>query len=277
MAAETLIKTELDGGVFTITLNRPESMNAMNQAMGNRIRDAVRHAARDPEVRVVVVTGAGRAFCAGGDIKNLGKPDEEDTLAVRYGSDPRWNDTEMRVERLNETTMTYYQLQSMPKPTIAMVNGAAIGAGMAPALACDFRICSDRAVFNTGYANIALSGDIGTSYFLTCVVGTAKARELMFFPKTVSAQQALSMGLVTKVVPHDSLLEETMAMARELAAGPILAFGHMKENLSAAMEQDPRVAFDIESRNFVRCFQTQDHKEAVNAFKEKRKPVFTGN
>ena len=148
---------------------------------------------------------------------------------------------------------------------------------MVPALACDFRICSDRAYFNSGYANMALSGDIGATYFLTRVVGPALAREILFFPRKLDAQESLRLGLATKVVPHDSLLEETMAMARELASGPTLTFGHMKENLNAAVEQGAHVAFDIESRNFARCFQTADHREAVAAFKEKRKPVFRGN
>jgi 2-(1,2-epoxy-1,2-dihydrophenyl)acetyl-CoA isomerase len=271
-----LIKTQLEDGVFTITINRPESMNAMNQATGNRLREALRLSVRDPEIRVVIITGEGRGFSAGGDIKNLGKADPLDPLAVRYGDDPRWNGLEMRLERLNESAMTYYQLHAMPKPTIAMVNGAAIGAGVSLALACDFRVCSDQAFFNSGYANMALSGDIGISYFLTAVVGPAKARELLFFPRKVGAEEALRIGLVTKVVAHAQLQEQTMAMARELAAGPTLTFGHMKENLAAALELDPRTAFDIEARNFVRCFQTEDHKEAVTAFREKRRPVFKG-
>lgn len=277
MADEPLIKTQFEEGVFIITFNRPECMNAMNQAFCNRMRDVLRMVSRDPDVRVVVVTGAGRGFSAGGDIKNLGRHDTEDPLATRMGNDPRWNEMEMRVERLNETALTYLLLETMPKPTIAMVNGPAVGAGMVPALACDFRICSDRAYFNSGYANLALSGDIGATYFLTRIVGPARAREILFFPRMLDAQESLQWGLVTKVVPHDSLVAETMAMARELASGPTLAFGHMKENLNAAVEQSAYVAFDIESRNFARCFQTVDHQEAVVAFKEKRKPVFRGN
>ena len=274
--SEELIKTRLEEGVFVLTFNRPDSMNAMTTALGNRVADALRLAIRDPEVRVVVLTGAGRAFCAGGDIKNLGEVDALDPLAAKYGNDPRWNGPEMRIQRLIEGAQVYYQLQSMPKPPIAMVNGPAIGAGMSPALSCDFRILSDKAYFNCAYANMALSGDIGTAYFLTQVVGTAKARELMFFPRKVEAQECLDLGLATRVVAHEQLEVETMAFARQLAKGPTLAFGHMKENLQAALELDPRTAFDIEARNFMRCFQTEDHKEAVAAFKEKRAPVFSG-
>jgi 2-(1,2-epoxy-1,2-dihydrophenyl)acetyl-CoA isomerase len=273
---DELIRTHLESGVFTLTFNRPESMNAMSTAMGNRVADALRMAARDPEVRVVIVTGAGRAFCAGGDIKNLGQGDPLDPLSVKYASTALWNEPEMRIQRLTEAAHVYYQLHTMPKPTIAMVNGPAIGAGMSPALACDFRIVSEDAYFNCAYANMGLSGDIGTAYFLTAVIGTAKARELMFLPRKVDAQEALRIGLATRVVAPDKLLDETTVFAQQLAEGPTLAYGHMKENLLAALEQDPRVAFDIEARNFMRCFQTEDHKEAVAAFKEKRKPVFRG-
>lgn len=273
---EELIRTRLEDGIFTLTFNRPEAMNAMTTAMGNRIADALRLAARDPDVRVVVVTGEGRAFCAGGDIKNLGQVDQLDPLAVKHGNDPRWNDVEMRVQRLNESAMVFYQLHTMAKPTVAMVNGPAVGAGMSPALACDFRIMSDQAYFNCAYVNMGLSGDIGTAYFLTNVVGPARARELMLIPQKIDATMAERLGMVTRVVPHERLHAETMAFAEQLAHGPTLTYGHIKENLQAALEQDPRVAFDIEARNFMRCFQTLDHKEAVTAFKEKRKPAFSG-
>ena len=271
-----MVTTKLEDGVFTVLLNRPEAMNALTTAFVNRIGEAVRRAAHDPAIRAVVVTGAGKAFCAGGDIKNLGKPDPRDPLAEQYGDDPIWNEPEMRVARLRQAVDVFYLLQTMAKPTIAMVNGAAVGAGMAPALACDFRIASNLAFFSSGYTNVALSGDAGMAYFLTSVVGTAKARELMFFPDRVEARDALRMGMVTRVVPHADLEAETMAFARRVAEGPTLAYGHMKENLAAALKYDPMVAFDIEARNFVRCFQTKDHKEAVSAFREKRKPVFQG-
>jgi 2-(1,2-epoxy-1,2-dihydrophenyl)acetyl-CoA isomerase len=274
---QALVKTNLEDGIFTLTINRPESMNAMNQTTGNQIRQALRLAVRDPEVRVVIVTGAGRAFSAGGDIKNLGNADPSDALAAKYGNDPRWNGLEMRRERLVESALTYDLFRTMPKPTIAMVNGPAIGAGMALAMACDFRVCSDTASFNTAYVSMGLSGDIGSSYHLINVLGPAKARELLFFPRKIEAKEALSLGLVTRVVPHDSLGEETLSMARQLARGPTLTFGHLKENITAALELDPRNAFDIEARNFIRCFETADHKEAVAAFKERRKPVFTGS
>ena len=135
---------------------------------------------------------------------------------------------------------------------------------------------SDQAYFNCAYVNMALSGDIGTSYFLTQVVGPAKARELIMIPQKIDAAEAHRIGLAPKVVPHEELLAQTMAFARQFAAGPTLTYGHIKENLQAAIEQDPSVAFDIEARNFMRCFQTVDHKEAVMAFKEKRKPTFVG-
>jgi 2-(1,2-epoxy-1,2-dihydrophenyl)acetyl-CoA isomerase len=270
------VLTTLEDGILTLSFNRPDSMNAMTTACGNRMAEQIELARRDPDVRVVIVTGEGRAFSAGGDIKNLGAIDELDPIAAKMDGDPRWNDVEMRVQRLVDAVESYYKLHTMPKPTIAMVNGPAIGAGMAPALACDFRIMSDQAYFNCAYVNMALSGDIGTSYFLTQVVGPAKARELIMVPQKIDAAEALRMGLVTKVVPHEELLAQTMAFARQFAAGPTLTYGHIKENLQAAIEQSPSVAFDIEARNFMRCFQTEDHKEAVSAFKEKRKPAFVG-
>jgi 2-(1,2-epoxy-1,2-dihydrophenyl)acetyl-CoA isomerase len=271
-----MIKTALEEGVFTLTFNRPEAMNAMNQTFGNRVREALRLAVRDPEVRVLVITGEGRGFSAGGDLKNLGQFDPKDPIGTKYGPDPRWNQLEMRHERLLESARAWDSVRTMPKPTIAMVNGAAIGAGMVPALACDFRVCSDAAYFNSGYANVGLSGDVGMTFHLVHVVGPAKARELLFFPRRIDADEALRIGLVTKVVPHAKLREETMKMARELAQGPTLTLGHMKENITAALELPASAYFDIEARNFVRCFETEDHKEAVAAFKEKRKPVFRG-
>jgi 2-(1,2-epoxy-1,2-dihydrophenyl)acetyl-CoA isomerase len=273
---EQLIKTSLEDGIFTLAFNRPEAMNAMNQAVGNRVRPAIRLAARDPEVRVIVITGEGRAFCAGGDIRNLGKADAMDPLAAKYGDDPRWNQMEMRHERLIDSATAWDMLRTMPKPTIAMINGPAVGAGMTPALACDFRICSEAAFFNSGYINMGLSGDLGMTYHLVNVVGPAKAREILFFPRKIDAHEALRLGLVNKVVPAERLREETMAMARELGQGPTLVYGHLKENLTAAMELSAQNYFDLEARNFLRCFETLDHREAVTAFKEKRKPVFKG-
>jgi len=274
--SEQPIQTTLEAGIFTIAFNRPDSLNAMNQTLGNLARDAIRLASRDPEIRVVIVTGNGRAFSAGGDIRNLGKADPADPLAVKYGHEPRWNEMEMRHAMLVDGARAYDLLRTMPKPTIAMVNGLAVGAGVSPALACDFRICSDTATFNTGYASMGLSGDIGTSFHLISIVGPAKARELLFFPRKIGAEEALRIGLVNKVVAHDRLREETMAFATELAQGPTLTYGHLKENITAAMELTAHQYFDLEARNFIRCFETDDHKEAVAAFKEKRAPRFQG-
>lgn len=276
MSDAQLIVTTLENGIFTLKINRPESMNAINQTTGNRIREALKLAARDPEVRVVIFTGEGRGFCAGGDLRNLGVADPQDPLAVKYGNDPRWNDHEMRHALLLDAAQSFDLLRTMPKPTIAMVNGAAIGAGFSVALACDFRIGSDAAYFNSGYAGMGLSGDIGMAYHLINVVGPTRAREILFFPRKIAAQEALGMGLLNRVVAADKLREETLAFAGELAAGPTLTYGHLKENITAAMELNARQYFDLEARNFMRCFQTDDHKEAVAAFKEKRKPVFRG-
>lgn len=276
MTDEEVIKTTLRNGVYTLTFNRPEAMNAMNHLMGIRVREAIGLAARDPEVRVVILTGAGRAFSAGGDMKGSSKADPKDPVAAQYGDDPRSYPPEVLRDRLMDTVLKYDLLRTMPKPTIAMVNGPAVGAGMSVALACDFRICSEAAYFNTTYAALGLSGDVGISFHLTNAVGPAKARELLFFPRKINAEEALRVGLVTKVVSPASLLDETMAMANQLAQGPTLAFGHLKGNIIAALELGPHAAFDIEARNFARCAETADHRESVAAFKEKRQPVFRG-
>jgi 2-(1,2-epoxy-1,2-dihydrophenyl)acetyl-CoA isomerase len=273
---ENDVLSALDGGILTITINRPGRMNAVTTRVGNQLSRIVQIAAIDPDVRVVVVTGAGRGFCAGGDFKDIGAADQDDPLAAKWGDTPLWNGTEMRTQRVRASADAYYLLHSMLKPTIAMIRGPAIGAGMALALAPDMRIASETAIFVTGYANMALSGDIGTSFYLTHTVGPAKARELMFTGERLDAKAALAIGLVNRVVPDDLLEEETMALASQLARGPTLAYGYMKQNLNAAVEADACIAFDVEARNFIRCFETEDQKEATLAFREKRAPAFKG-
>ena len=258
------VKVEIEEGIAWVTLNRPEKRNCMSPALNDEMVEVLDALEIDDRCGVLVLTGAGDSFSAGMDLREFFR-----------ATDGMPFNKQMRVRR-SAANWQWRQLMNFPKPTIAMVNGPAIGAGVALALNCDFRVCSDAAFFNSGYANMALSGDIGISYLLCTVVGPARARELMLFPRRIDPEEALAIGLVTRVVPHARLLEETMDMARELATGPTLTFGHIKENIAAALDLDPRTAFDIEARNFIRCFQTEDHKEAVTAFKEKRPPVFKG-
>ena len=276
MAREPVLLAEGDGGLLTLTLNRPEALNALGRGMGASLNSELARAARDPRVRAVLVTGNGRAFCSGGDMKSRGKPDASELLAAELGEDPVWNSTEMRVARMNEGAATFLHLRAMAKPTVAAINGLAIGAGNALALACDIRLMSDQAWLNFAYAGQALSGTSGLAWYLTNVVGTAKARDLMFFPRRIDAEEALALGLVHRVVPHEKLREEATALARQLAEGPTLAYGHIKENLNAALVQDAAAVNDLESRNYVRCTQTEDYAEAMDAFRNKRDPVFKG-
>jgi 2-(1,2-epoxy-1,2-dihydrophenyl)acetyl-CoA isomerase len=276
MSRQDSILSRIEDGIQIITLNRPEVMNAIDSEVSGRLDEILQVAALDPDARVVVITGAGRGFCAGGNMKNLGNPDESDPLAAKWGRDPIWNGMDMRSARLRRSALTPYLLHTMGKPTIAMIHGPVVGAGMSLALACDFRLASPDATFNSGYLNRGLSGDFGANYFITSVLGPAKAREFLFFPRAVAADEAQRMGLITRMAPEGKLEEETMAMARKLADGPPIALGHLKENINSAANDVPQVAFDIEARNFVRCLQTEDCKEAVASFLERRKAVFKG-
>ncbi len=276
MSRQDSVLSRIENGVQVVTLNRPEVMNALDGEVCGRLDEILQVSALDPDVRVLVVTGAGRGFCAGGNMKNLGTPDESDPLAAKWGRDPIWNGMEMRSARLRRSAQIPYLLHTMGKPTIAMIHGPVVGAGLSLALACDFRIASTDATFNSGYLNRGLSGDFGANYFVTSVLGPAKAREFLFFPRAMAADEALRVGLVTQVAAGGKLEEQTMAMARKLAEGPPIALAHLKENINSAANDIPQVAFDIEARNFVRCLQTEDCKEAVAAFLERRRAVFTG-
>ena len=251
-------------GVATLTLNRPERLNALSTPITSGLLEALPRLARDDSVGVVVLTGTGRALCAGGDVKSMAegtveRPLEEAVTHLRG---------RMEVSRL---------LHEIPKPTIAMVNGAAAGAGLSLALACDLRIAGQSARFVTAFANIGFSGDFGGSYFLSKLVGTCRARELYFTAEPLDAAQALALGVVNRAVADAELAEATMQLARKLSRGPRIAFALMKHNFNAA-ESGPRATLlDLEARNQVVTGRTQDHKEAVRAFVEKRAPVFAGH
>ena len=259
---DTLLENVADG-VATLTMNRPEALNAMTPDMMPAALDALNRYAGDPNVRAIVLTGAGRGFCAGGDVKRMDKAAPDPTL-------------EERVQGLRQRMEVSRLLHEIAKPTIAMVRGPAAGAGMSLALACDMRIVSETARFTTAFARVGLSGDFGGAYFLTRLVGTAKARELYWLSETVPAEEALALGMVNRVVPDDALETETMAIAKRLADGPSVTLGYMKKNMNAAESGSLAEVFDMEAMHHSRCSQTEDHKEAARAFVEKRKPVFQG-
>jgi 2-(1,2-epoxy-1,2-dihydrophenyl)acetyl-CoA isomerase len=257
-----LIET-IEDGVATLTFNRPERMNALSTPIMEGLLHGLPRLAGDPGVRVIVLTGAGRAFCAGGDVKSMAEGGEERSAAegtARLRS-------RMEVSRI---------LHELPKPTIAMINGPAAGAGLAFALACDLRIAGTSARLVTAFVKVGFSGDFGGSYFLTRLVGTAKARELYFTGRPVDAEEALSLGLVNRVVPDDQLGDTTMELAHSLAQGPQIALSLMKRNLNCAESSGLAELLDLEAANQVLTGRTEDHREAAKAFVEKRAPVFVG-
>ena len=258
----------LESGVLTLTFNRPEVRNALGDIVSPALRRMIEHAAGDPEVRCVVITGTGTTFCAGGDVKGMGGRGAPRT-EPRRPEDP--------VADLTERQMTLTgALYRMPKPTLASLPGAAAGAGLSIALACDLRIAAESAFMTTAFSRIGLSGDYGSSFFLTQIVGTARARELFFTSSRISARQCEAWGLVNRVVPDDELRAETESLSRQLAAGPPLAFAQMKQNLDHALRADLPSCLEQEARGLIQTARTQDHREAVQAFVEKRAPRFEG-
>jgi 2-(1,2-epoxy-1,2-dihydrophenyl)acetyl-CoA isomerase len=255
------------GRLRILTLNRPERLNALTPELHHELLDAVGAAAEDAKVGAVVLTGAGRAFCSGGDVKR-----GADAAAKAVVPET----VEERADALRGHGRTTLLLSRMPKPTIALVNGPAAGAGLTLALACDLRIMSSDAVLRTAYARIALSGDLGISYFLTRLVGTARARELLFLDETIDAAAAERMGLVNRVVEAGRFAEEGMRVAQAMADGPGVALRYMKQNLALAETGTLEQVIEREAYNSARCVRTQDVKEASFAFREKRSPVFTG-
>ncbi len=257
---------ELRERVAVITLNRPEARNALSDRMSPALRAMIRHCADDDEVGAVVLTGAGTSFCAGGDVKGMGE------RSAKREMTPAERIADLR-ERQRLLTGA---LVAMRKPTIAALPGPAIGAGLSIALACDVRIAAASAFVATGYARVGLSGDYGIASLLTRLVGTGRARELMFSGDRVDAHSAEMIGLVNRVVPDDELQAEAFAFARRLANGPVRALRLMKDNLDDALVVDFDVALEREAERLVEAAGTADHAEAVRAFVEKRAPRFTG-
>jgi 2-(1,2-epoxy-1,2-dihydrophenyl)acetyl-CoA isomerase len=260
---------ELAGGVLTVTLNRPQARNAMSDAMNQALGRQLAAAELDPAVRCIVLTGAGPGFCAGGDVKGMNERN------AAGGGRPVSLDEQIAIQRSNQRA-TAGKLFKMPKPTIAALPGAAAGAGLSLALACDLRIMARTAILTTAFAKVGLAGDYGGTYFLTQLVGAAKARELYFLSDRVSADEALRLGLANWVVEPDALAAKAREIAAQLAAGPAVCFRYMKENLNRAMGGEVDECLDLEATHHVHSAATADHKEAAKAFVEKRAPVFEG-
>ena len=267
------IQCSLDDGILTINLNRPKSLNALTPPMMRDLENAIRDAEINPDVRVILLTGSGKGFCAGGDMRE-GRKDPQD--GDRYKTDPGYMKSAQRYDRLRRFAEASIRLYTIAKPTIAAVRGAATGAGFNLALACDFRVVSKNSVFMTTFAKAGLSGDFGGSYFLSKHVGPAKARELFMLNPRLAADDLESLGLVTELVDDDKLEEAALSLARNLRSGPQLAFRYMKKNLIVAETAALREVSDQEIIHMVLASETQDHAEAVKAFSEKRKPEFKG-
>jgi len=256
-----------NGGIATLTLNRPESRNALTSEMMVGLREALPRFAEDPMVRVVVLTGAGRAFCAGGDVKRFASVSDGQPAAT----------FEEKVHDLRSRMEISRLLHEMPKPTLAVIPGPAAGAGLSLALACDLRIAAEDAKLTTAFSRVGLSGDFGGSYFLSHLVGIAKARELYFTGRVLLGQEALELGIVNRVTTSEDLEQEASSYAAELAALPTLAVGYMKKNLNAALKGSLSDVLDSEAIHMIRTFETDDHKNAAQAFLEKRAPAFSGH
>ncbi len=255
---------DVTDGVGTITLNRPDAYNSLDIATKELLLETVRAVADDPAVRCVVLTGSGKAFCTGQDLK------EHIQLLENGGSDLLFT----TVDRHYNPIIT--ALAGMAKPVIAAVNGVAAGAGASLAFACDLRIVAETAGFNLAFANVALSCDTGASYTLQRLVGRAKAIELLYFPTTVAAADALELGLATKVVPADELAAEVGALAARLAAGPTVALGAIRQSVAYAAGHSFEESLEVESAMMQKTGATADHRAAVAAFVAKEKPVFEG-
>ena len=263
------LRCAVENSVATLTLNRPEKRNALSAQMTPALREMLSTLEQDSEVRCVVLTGAGHAFCAGGDVS---------TMNERWGSEatverPIEADINQLRQLQRALSLRLYQLA---KPTIAALPGPAAGAGLSIALACDLRIAAESAFVTTAFGNIGFSGDYGGSWFMTQLIGTTRAKELYYTSRRVTAAEALSVGLVNTVVADDDLASHTRDIAESIACGPPIALSYMKENLNRAVTNDLATCLDMEADRMMRCARTEDHRNAVSAFLEKRNPTFNG-
>jgi 2-(1,2-epoxy-1,2-dihydrophenyl)acetyl-CoA isomerase len=273
MAARTIqthtndLHAFIEDGVAVLTMNRRERRNALSNEMLKAMGETLAACESDPDVGAIILTGAGGAFCAGGDVKGM---------AERQDGKPGLDlDSRIHAQRLSQRA-TAGRLHAIPKPTLAVLPGAAAGAGLALALACDLRIASENAVMTTAFARVGFSGDYGGTYFLTQLVGTAKARELYFLSERIDMKEALKLGLVNWVVAPDALEAKGMEIARKLASGPRVAYRYMKENLNRAAAGSVEECLDLEATHHIHTGMTEDHREAARAFVEKREPMFKG-
>jgi 2-(1,2-epoxy-1,2-dihydrophenyl)acetyl-CoA isomerase len=257
---------EVSDGLATVTLNRPGAMNALDTATKDALRDALQEAGGDPAVRAVLLTATGKAFCVGQDLK-----EHMATLAAGAPGD----------ERLMSTVERHYNpiaaaIATMPKPVVAGVNGVAAGAGAGFAFAADYRVVAEGASFTTAFAGVALTADSGVSWTLPRLVGPARAADLLLFPRSISAQQALEWGIAQQVVPAAELPAAALTVARRLAAGPTVAYAAIKESLAYAAGHTLEETLVKEAELQERAGTSEDHRIAVEAFVQKEEPRYVG-
>ena len=261
--SDTVLQS-LDNGLLTITMNRPERRNAINTEMSDALIESARRATENPQVRAILLRGANGTFCVGGDVKSMA----ENKSPLSYEEKREALRSRMEISRL---------LHLMPKPVVAQIDGAAAGAGLSIALSCDLRVAGESAKITTAFAKVGFSGDFGGTYFLTQMLGSAKARELYLMSPVLTAQEALALGMVTKVVPDTETAHAATELAMSLAQGPTVTLGYIKRNINNAETLSLEACFDAEAAHHTRCSETEDHREAAKAFLEKRKAVFTGH
>lgn len=252
---------ERKGKVSVIKLNIPDKLNSLTPEMREDLKESLRTFQNDAESHVGVLTGAGRAFCAGGDLEEMKKGWEGAIDIARH------------MAKCNEITSL---ITNIPKPVIAAVNGAAVGAGFSMVMACDIVIASSSAAFSQVFAKVGVVPDMGSLYFLPRIVGVQRAKEIIWTARFIKADEALQLGIVSRVVAPEVLESEVMKLATEMADGPTVAFGLAKEILSKSLECSLQDVLQYEALAQVICLETKDNKEGVRAFFEKRKPVYTG-
>ena len=254
---------EVEDRVATLTFNRPDKLNAMSRDMIDGTIEALREFAESETVGVVVLTGAGRAFCAGGDVSTMASGEAQPTF-------------EQKIDRQRRGQELSRLLNTIPKVTVAAVNGYAMGAGLGMALSCDLRFASSAAKFGTAFAKVGFGGDYGTTWQLTRLVGPSLAKELLFLADIIDAHEAHRIGLVNRVLEAESFAADVGELVRRIGHGPLVSYRWMKENVNLAVTSDFHTLLDRESISHLRCGETEDHREGVKAFMEKREPEFVG-
>ena len=257
---------KVEDGVATLTMNRPDSLNSLSGEMNGALVESLHELAVDPEVGCIVLTGAGRGFCSGGDVSGM----------AAGGGETERPPLESRINTQRAGQEISRLLNCIPKVTLAAINGAAAGAGLGIALACDMRVASASAKFATAFARVGYGGDYGITWGLTHTVGPAKAKELLFLSDKIDAHEAHRIGLVNQVLVAEEFESGVAQIAQRLAAGPQVSFRWMKENVNLAVSSSYHAALDREAFTHLRCGETEDHREGVRAFMEKRAPQFKG-